>query len=440
MSPTSSGLLQVFTRFPVPGQAKTRLIPAIGREGAARLQFLMTRHLLEQALRLPSGTAVEVRFSGGSRQLMSALFGAGLDMVPQMGPDLGARMAAALTQGLTRAERVILVGSDCPFVDGALLCRAFEKLLDHDVVLGPAADGGYYLIGLSRRAARDGVAALFSGIDWGSPRVLDQTRQKASGKGWTVAQVATLPDIDLPEDIPLIPQNVLRPEVQGLSVVIPALNESAHIQRTLASLSQGDNVEVLVVDGGSRDETVQRAEQTGARVLLSEAGRAGQMNVGARAAQGELLFFLHGDSRAPFLFDWFVRQGLSRPAASGGSFSFGLDGPFRWSGLITAVTNARSRLLGLPYGDQGLFVGRELFFELGGFPETPLLEDVHMVRSLKKRGRIEVLPVPVLTSARRWTRLGPLRTTLINQLVMAGFALNVPEAQLARLYRRLKAR
>jgi hypothetical protein len=440
MPPTSSDLLQVFTRYPAPGQTKTRLIPALGRKGAARLQFLMTRHLLEQALRLPSGTAVEVRFSGGSEKLMSALFGADLAMIPQTGPDLGSRMDAALNQGLARAERVVLVGSDCPQVDAALLGRAFEKLLDHDVVLGPAADGGYYLIGLTRRTAGDGVTVLFSGIDWGSPGVLDQTWRKASARGWTVAQLATLPDIDLPEDLPLIPPNVLRPEVQGLSVIIPVLNESAHVHRTLASLSREDHVEVLVVDGGSRDGTVQRAEQAGARVLASRAGRAGQMNVGARSAQGELLFFLHGDSQAPFLFDWWIRQGLSRPKASGGSFSFGLDSIFPGSGLITAVANARSRLLGLPYGDQGLFVGRELFFELGGFPETPLLEDVHMVRALNKRGRIQIVPVPVLTSARRWTRLGPLRTTLINQLVMAGFALGVPETRLARLYGRLKTR
>ena len=438
-APKTSDLLLVFTRFPDPGKVKTRLIPAFGPEGAARLQFLMTRHLLHQVRELPSGVRVEVHHDGGTPGLMSALFGEDVNPVPQTGQGLGSRMALALRRGLDQgAGRAVLVGSDCPSIDVRLLNRAFAELRSHDVVLGPAADGGYYLVGLNSRISGR-LGALFTGIDWGSDRVLTQTRHKAAEQGWTVAQVETLPDIDHPGDVSRVPQTVLSPRVASLSVVIPVLNEAANLGPTLQSLSSGTEVEVLVVDGGSRDATVQVAERAGARVLFSGPGRGRQMNVGARAAQGASVFFLHGDSQAPFLYDWYIRQALGRAGVAGGSFSFGFEQPFAGARLIAAMTNIRSQWLGLPYGDQGLFVSKPLFFECGGFRETPLLEDVHLVKAMKARGRVVTLPAPVLTSARRWTRLGLIRTTLINQIIMAGYLLRVPEPHLARLYGRLRA-
>ncbi len=440
MPQTPRDLLQVFTRFPDPGKVKTRLIPALGPENAARLQFQMTRHLLDQARELPSGTRVEVHLHGGSARLMSALFGEDLDVLPQSGHGLGDRMARALKHGLDRgAGRVVLVGSDCPAVDVRVLSRAFETLSSRDVVFGPAEDGGFYLLGLSSSVSRDRVAPLLSTIEWGTSRVLSQTTDKAAELGLSSALVDTLPDIDRPEDLGRIPGQVLSPMAPCLSVVIPVLNEAANLSQTLASLSSGFEVEILVVDGGSSDASVEVAERSGASVLRSEPGRGRQMNLGAGAAQGDLLFFLHGDSQAPFLFDWYIRQGMRRSGTVGGSFSFGLDKRFPGAGLITTVTNVRSRMLRLPYGDQGLFLSASLFRELGGFPETQLLEDVHMVQALKRKGGLVIVPVPVVTSGRRWTRLGPLRTTLINQLIMAGYLLRVPETQLARLYGRLRA-
>lgn len=371
---------------------------------------------------------------------MSALFGEDLDVLPQSGHDLGDSMARALKHGLDRgAGRVVLVGSDCPAVDIRVLNRAFDALCSRDVVLGPAEDGGFYLLGLSSSVARDRVASLLSSIAWGTSRVLSQTMDKAAELGLSAALVDTLPDIDRPEDLDRIPGQVLSPRAPSLSVVIPVLNEAANLGQTLGSLSSGFEVEILVVDGGSSDASVEVAEGAGAAVLRSEPGRGRQMNLGARAAQGDLLFFLHGDSQAPFLFDWYIRQGVRRPGTVGGSFSFGLDERFPGASLITAVTNVRSRMLRLPYGDQGLFLSQRLFRELGGFPETPLLEDVHLVQALKRKGGLVIVPVPVVTSGRRWTRLGPLRTTLINQLIMAGYLLRIPETQLARLYGRLRA-
>ncbi len=439
-APKTSDLLLIFTRFPVPGKVKTRLIPAFGPEGAARLQFLMTRHLLQQVREMPPGVRVEVHHDGGTPGLMSALFGEDVNSVSQAGQGLGSRMARALRRGMTQgAGRIVLVGSDCPLIDVPILNRAFAELRSHDVVLGPAADGGYYLVGLNSRISGSRLGALFTGIDWGSDRVLVQTRHKAAEQGWTVAQVETLPDIDHPSDVSRVPQTVLSPRAASLSAVIPVLNEAANLGRALQSLSSGTEVEVLVVDGGSRDATVQVAERAGARVLFSQPGRGRQMNVGARAARGEIVFFLHGDSQAPFLYDWYIRQALSLAGVAGGSFSFGVDKPFAGARLIAAMTNVRSQWLGLPYGDQGLFVPKPLFLKCGGFRETPLLEDVHLVKAVKARGRVVTLPAPVLTSARRWTRLGPFQTTLINQIIMAGYLLRVPEPHLARLYGRLRA-
>ncbi len=221
----------------------------------------------------------------------------------------------------------------------------------------------------------------------------------------------------------------------AISVIIPALNEAQHITPTLASLSQARGVDILVVDGGSRDQTRALAQAQGAAVLSSSPGRARQLNAGAAAAAGQILFFLHADTLAPPGYDTLIRQALSRPGVSAGAFSLSIANAAASLRLISALANRRSRWLQLPYGDQGLFLPSSLFRALGGFPDLPLMEDVVLVRRLRRHGRILTLPQTVVTSGRRWQQLGVVRTTAINQLMLLGFAWGIAPSTLARLYR-----
>jgi len=217
-------------------------------------------------------------------------------------------------------------------------------------------------------------------------------------------------------------------------VVIPALNEAEHITATLASALAGRPREILVVDGGSIDDTIQRAGESGATVVTSLPGRARQMNAGAAQATGNVLVFLHADSLLPG--DWLevVSDTLRYTEVAGGAFGFRVAPNFPGSRILEWTTNLRSRWLQKPYGDQALFMKRSSFEELGGFADLPIMEDYEFIGRLKKQGRIVTTTANVLTSARRWRRLGLFQTMLINTLVIAGYHLGISPTSLARHY------
>lgn len=221
-----------------------------------------------------------------------------------------------------------------------------------------------------------------------------------------------------------------------ISIIIPALNEAPGLMATLATTRSVSTDEVIVVDGGSEDETVAIAESFGARVLMAQAGRACQMNAGATEASGEVLLFLHADTRLPKDFDAYVLDALAEPGAIAGAFMLGIDERQRRLRLIETLANWRSRKLQMPYGDQAIFMRTEVFHRFGGFPPMPLMEDFEMMRRLRKQGRIVIAPVPVISSARRWLRLGVFRTTLINQMIITAYLAGVAPERIAQWYDR----
>lgn len=191
--------LILFTRYPKAGQTKTRLIPALGVHGAADLQRRMTERLVEEMRKLGSGRPLDfaVRYEGGDPALMRRWLGDTLTCLPQLGEDLGARMCQAFAASFEAGhQRVVIVGADCPALSAAVMAQAFGELATADVVLGPARDGGYYLVGL-----RAPLPALFSRIDWGTGEVLSQTLQNAALLKASVKMLAELADVDRPEDL-----------------------------------------------------------------------------------------------------------------------------------------------------------------------------------------------------------------------------------------------
>ncbi len=224
-----------------------------------------------------------------------------------------------------------------------------------------------------------------------------------------------------------------------VSVIIPALNEEAGIARSISSAAREPGVEVIVVDGGSRDKTVQVARREGARTLSVPAGRARQMNAGARASSGAILVFLHADTVLPSSYAGLVRRLLASPDVVAGAFRLGIESRRKSLRWIETGANWRSRWLQLPYGDQGLFVQSRLFFELGGYADLPFMEDYDLVRRLNRRGRVVLAPEAVVTSARRWERLGVVKTTLLNQAMVTAHLLGVSPRKMAQFYRRTAA-
>lgn len=200
----------------------------------------------------------------------------------------------------------------------------------------------------------------------------------------------------------------------SLSIVMPVLNESQHIASTLAHLAplQHRGVEVVVVDGGSDDDTVAQASTLADAVVQAPRGRARQMNAGAAVARGEVLLFLHADTLLPTGADRLVEQAL----ASGGlwgRFDVRIVGRHPMLRVVAALMNWRSRLTGIATGDQALFIRRETFESVGGFPDQPLMEDIEMSRRLGALAAPLCIAVRVATSGRRWESRGVWRTIIL---------------------------
>jgi rSAM/selenodomain-associated transferase 2 len=215
-----------------------------------------------------------------------------------------------------------------------------------------------------------------------------------------------------------------------LSVIIPAFDEAAQIGDAVRAALAPD-VEVLVIDGGSGDTTAPNAEAAGARVLTSARGRARQLSAGARESRGDVLIFVHADTRLPSGFDAAVRDALEEPSAVGGAFRLRFDRRTLPLRVIEAGARARARLLGLPYGDQALFIRRATLDAIGGVPQVPIMEDLDMVRAMKRHGHLVQLPLDAVTSARRHCAGGPFRVAIRHALAVLAWALGVSRARIA---------
>jgi rSAM/selenodomain-associated transferase 2 len=222
-----------------------------------------------------------------------------------------------------------------------------------------------------------------------------------------------------------------------LSVVVPTLDEERHLPGLLADVRElADHHEVIVADGGSTDATVALAEAAGARVVHAPRGRGRQLRAGAAAANGDLLLFVHADARLPRLQGRVVLGGPF-PDTPRVAFWYPLriDAQGLRYRLVERAANVRARWLGLPYGDQGLLVHRDLYDAAGGYDPVPLMEDVMLVRRLRKWGELRSTGLPLTVSARRWERDGVARRTLANWAILARWMAGASPESLAARYR-----
>jgi rSAM/selenodomain-associated transferase 2/rSAM/selenodomain-associated transferase 1 len=429
----SSNHVIIFTRYPEAGKTKTRLIAELGAEGAAELQRAMAEHAIGAVRELAKirPISIEVRYQGGSPSLMRRWLGTDVLYREQNGNDLGDRMLGAFDEAFRDgAGHVLVMGTDCPGITAQILEKGFQKLERNDLVLGPAADGGYYLIGLNRV-----YPELFSTIPWGTENVLDLSLEIARLEGLKTSLLDRLHDVDRPEDLDIW-RNIERSFGSLISVIIPTWNEESNISVLLEDLVAAPNVETIVVDGNSSDGTREIVANHNIKVISTSRCRAIQMNTGAKKARGDILLFLHADTRLPANWPLMVRDALAEPGTAAGAFEFAIDDKMKKMRIIERLTNFRSRKFQLPYGDQAIFLKADLFSRIGGYNDLPIMEDFELIRRLRKFGRVVTVPARALTSGRRWRTLGILRTTLINQAMILGYFLGISPERLARWYRR----
>lgn len=222
---------------------------------------------------------------------------------------------------------------------------------------------------------------------------------------------------------------------EALAIVVPMLDEAATLPALLVDLAgwRARGCEVVLVDGGSRDDSVEMARAAGFRVLIAERGRARQMNAGAQACGRALLLFLHADTRLPEAADAMVCAALAVQAW--GRFDVHIDGRPRMLRVVAALMNLRSRLSGIATGDQAIFVRRDVFEAVGGFPDQPLMEDIELSCRLLRVSRPACLRARVRTSGRRWEQRGVWRTIALMWRLRWAYWRGVPAERLAEAYR-----
>lgn len=372
-------------------------------------------------------------------------------LVAQGDGNLGDRMARAFTTCFEQgSDRVLLVGSDSPDLPDEILTQAAEALIETGAVICPTEDGGYCLVGFRRDRL---LPAIFQNMVWSTETVFSETITRFQSDHQPVEILPRWYDIDHATDLDRFWQlNQQNPDLKrsiatlakirqpiALSVIMPVLNEGERIQKTLdhlAAIAGQIPYEVIVVDGDRTGSTLQYLpSDRPVRGITAARGRGLQMNAGAAIARGEILLFLHADTQLPATAFTQITTTLKHPPTVGahrrapnsgevvgGAFDLSIASS-RWIlQTIARIASVRSRLTRLPYGDQAIFIRRSAFGVLGGYPEIPIMEDVALMRSIRRRGwRIRILPDRVLTSARRWEREGVWRCTLRNWTILLAY-------------------
>ena len=226
-----------------------------------------------------------------------------------------------------------------------------------------------------------------------------------------------------------------------ISVIIPVFNEESIIENTLKQFLKWSNLEVIVVDGGSKDKTIEVVNKISLAnkqiklIISNKLGRANQMNYGSAIATGNILLFLHADTVLPTNYQQTIQNILEKKEIIIGAFKLKIDGKKKSLRLIETMVNLRSRLLSLPYGDQAFFITKDNFNRLGGFTDLPIMEDFDFIQRSKRYGKIAISNSMVVTSARRWQKIGVIKTTIINQLIIIGYLLKISPHKLRKFYR-----
>jgi uncharacterized protein len=430
----------VFAKPPVPGRVKTRLTPLLGSLGAAELAKAFLHDTWASVSTLPWAKPVLASAQEGPQDFLHTP----TEIWPQGEGDLGARLENISRRALRNHPHVIAIGADSPGLPARYLEQAREALRRADAVIGPSEDGGFYLLGL-----RKCPTGLLSGIPWSAPTTCLETIAKLQAAGLTVYILDDWFDVDTAQDLEklnalITAKQIEAPKTQHFlethgwrwtgaeptrcSVIIPTLNERESLPQGLQALAEHQWIhEVIVADGGSTDGTREwLAAQNFARLVDAPAAKGNQINRGAQAASGDVFLILHADCQLPLDAGERIASALQSQEVAGGCFEvrFNASRP-RSLKMVAAGINFRCRLRKAGTGDQGIFVRRKVFEEVGGCPAWPLFEDVELVRRVKKAGSFTVIRSCLIISSRRHLARGVFRTVLLIYGLRVAFWLGV---------------
>ncbi len=413
-----------FIKAPIEGRVKTRLAKRIGQQKALSIYEGFVEHLL--SLHTPLFSERFIAYDTPNTALPLPSYLTHEKLFYQEGEDLGEKMAHAFEYLFSKGyKKIILLGADIPDINSKVIEHALNALSQNDAIVSPTFDGGYYLIGFN---AHTYTRRAFENIEFGTPNVYKQTKHQL--KTLLLAEGKKLRDIDTLEDLkaymPAYP-------TKRISVIIPVYREDETLLKTIQTLyhhASGDDFEVIVVDTQEKS-TVNTLHVKHARIGFAPKGRASQMNEGALMAQGEILLFLHADTLLPQNWDKLIDNGYDA-----GAFNLAIASQHKGLKCIETLANLRTRLTQIPYGDQAQFFKRATFQDLDGYATIPLMEDIEIMKRLKKqRIAIALLDARVTTSDRRWKKEGIFYTTLRNRILSFLYLCGVSPSVLQAYYK-----
>lgn len=446
----------IMTKDPSTLPVKTRLSATIGEGTTRDLYRTFLLDLLDTVRAAGLRPVVSLCPAGGETAFWTWL-GDTPPVVPQSGADMGARILGAIASAMALGPGpVVAVASDVPDLPGEHLAAALDALEGADAVAGPSSDGGFNLLGL-RREAMD--PAMLDGMPWSTGSAMDFLARTLEARGVSLVTLPPWHDVDDADDLRRLAARLeeepgsaprtralLReldfhtPEVASpwLSVVVPVLGEADGIEgflrHTLSTAAPGE-MEVIVVDGDPEGSTMKAIDIEGVTGLTSRTGRGTQMNAGARAARGSVLLFLHADTLLPGGAPGMIRRALEGGVSDVGAFDVSYGEDLMVRRMMGKLGNFRSRLRRVPYGEHGVFMTREAFDDLGGFPDVPIMEDVEMMLRVRRSGRdVAFVRPPVTTSTRRFEAVGFWRNNLRNLAMLFMHRLGISPEKLLSFY------
>ena len=424
----------IFMKYPQAGRVKTRLSKTIGTKKACNIYQKLVRRTLgivSDFKHTHTETDLFLFYDPPkSETQLRKVYPGPWAFIPQMNGHLGKKMKNAFDHVFKKGyEHAVLIGSDIADMKTSDIEEAFQSLNGDQAVLGPAHDGGFYLIGSSFV-----INEVFDFPDWSTPSVFERTRCCLHDSAHKIRTLCKRHDIDEENDLIYIDRNPLFQD--QISIIIPYLNgtnEAASRADSLeAQLWPGD--EIVLVKGVGPPDLGAKNISTHTRLVFAPKGRGNQLNRGAKAAQRNILWFLHMDTAPPPNFGYHIRKLTHIRDRVLGCFVLRFNTSSYFLALIGKWSNFRTKYFNLPYGDQGLFCTRDIFEKAGGFKKQFLMEDVDFVRNCKKMGKLLIIPQPIYSSPRRYMTKGVLRASFQNHFLMLLYYLGVNDERLYKLY------
>lgn len=403
----------IFTRIPLPGKTKTRMMPALSGRKCAALHTCFLKDIYAACRKADADIFVDYTPEDADRvNVLKDIFGGEVSYFIQEGDTLGERMYQGIRYVLDQGyQSCVLIGTDIPEIRGEQIRRAFEVLEEREIVFGRTLDGGYYLVGMKRPWKE-----AFGLERYGVSTVFEETLGQLEEKGISVGYTGSLQDMDTPEDLQgyrrrMRTDRSLQETCTGrylaansrISVIVPLYNEEKTVEQLQEQLRPLKHLcEIIFVDGESTDHTLEKLSSE-FRLIHAKKSRSAQMNAGALASHGDVLFFLHCDSELPEHPLEQIREVMKDYQA--GCFGIAFHSKNFFMFTCRVISNHRIKDRKVMFGDQGIFIERELFFEIGMFPEIPVMEDYQLSLTLKERDvKLGMTRKRIYTSDRRFPK------------------------------------